>query len=63
MQTLNVVGMTCAHCVSAIKAAIQAQDAEAKVEVDLDSGRVQVASVPSAAVLRALITEAGYVVS
>lgn len=63
MQTLNVVGMTCAHCVSAIKAAIQAQDAEAKVEVDLGSGRVHVDSVLSAAVLRALITEAGYVVS
>ncbi|MCJ8170739.1 heavy-metal-associated domain-containing protein [Atopomonas sediminilitoris] len=62
MHQFSVKGMTCAHCVSAIKAAIQTQDAEAKVQVDLDAGEVQVESMLSEAVLKALVTEAGYVV-
>jgi copper chaperone len=42
MQSFKVTGMTCAHCVRAVTEAIQSLDAAAKVEVDLDAGRVVV---------------------
>ena len=42
MQTFNVEGMTCAHCERAVINAIQAHDANAKVDVDLGTGVVQV---------------------
>lgn len=60
--TYQVKGMTCGHCVSAVKEEIGRIDGVAEVEVDLDSGRVTVSSdtpVEEAAV-RAAVDEAGY---
>ncbi len=42
--TLSVVGMTCGHCVSAVSGELSAIDGVRDVQVDLDSGRVQVIS-------------------
>lgn len=42
MQTFEVSGMTCDHCVRAVTEAIQGVDAAAQVEVDLGAGRVTV---------------------
>jgi copper chaperone len=42
MQSFTVTGMSCAHCVRAVTEAIQQLDPAAKVEVDLDAGRVVV---------------------
>ena len=60
--TLNVVGMTCGHCVSAVSGELSAIDGVRDVQVDLDSGRVQVTSdgpLDQAAVVAA-IDEAGF---
>lgn len=60
MQVFNVQGMTCGHCVKAVTAAVQGQDAAAKVEVDLAAKQVTVDSqLPSEKILAA-IREEGY---
>ncbi|WP_210642688.1 MULTISPECIES: cation transporter [unclassified Pseudomonas] len=63
MQTFNVQGMSCGHCVKAITQAVQAKDPAADVQVDLSAKTVQVQSaLPVDAVLKA-IQEEGYEVS
>ena len=62
MIEFNVSGMTCGHCVAAVKRAVGELDAQAKVEVDLSSGRVTVASTAAVAALKAAIEEEGYTV-
>lgn len=63
MQTFNVQGMSCGHCVKAITQAVQAKDPAADVQVDLGAKTVQVQSaLPADAVLEA-IKEEGYEVS
>ncbi|MGX9569740.1 heavy-metal-associated domain-containing protein [Pseudomonas viciae] len=63
MQTFNVQGMSCGHCVKAITQAVQAKDPAADVQVDLGAKTVQVqSSLPADAVLEA-IKEEGYEVS
>lgn len=60
--TYQVKGMTCGHCVSAVKEGIGRVAGVAEVAVDLDSGQVTVSSetpVEEAAV-RAAVDEAGY---
>ncbi len=42
MQSFNVAGMTCGHCVRAVTNAVHSVDPGAAVEVDLDGGRVTV---------------------
>lgn len=60
MATFDVKGMTCSHCVKAVTRAVQEIDAQARVEIDLSSGSVQVeSSAPIAAIAQA-ITDAGY---
>ncbi|WP_223470780.1 MULTISPECIES: heavy-metal-associated domain-containing protein [unclassified Pseudomonas] len=60
MQTFNVQGMSCGHCVKAITQAVQAKDPTADVQVDLGAKTVQVqSSLPADAVLAA-IKEEGY---
>ena len=57
---LNVKGMSCQHCVKAVTRAVQAQDPQATLEIDLPQGRVTVHTVlPVAAVAKA-ISEEGY---
>ncbi|WP_434704860.1 heavy-metal-associated domain-containing protein [Pseudomonas sp. Z1-12] len=60
MQTFNVEGMSCGHCVKAITEAVQAKDPAAAVRVDLRTKTVQVqSSLPADAVVAA-IKEEGY---
>ena len=57
---LHVKGMSCQHCVKGVTRAIQQQDPQATVQVDLGSGKVQVQSVLSQAQVQAAIEEEGY---
>ena len=61
-QTYRVTGMTCGHCVSAVKQEVGAIDDVADVQVDLASGQVTVTSARPLTVdeLAAAIDEAGY---
>ena len=62
MPTINILGMTCQHCVVAVEQALGRVDGMTDVEVDLDSGvatyseekRVDLAEV------RRAVEEAGY---
>jgi copper chaperone len=60
-ESYVVEGMTCAHCVAAVRAEIAAIPGVREVEVDLDSGSVLVsgADVGHEAV-RDAVEEAGY---
>ena len=60
MQTLFVTGMTCGGCTKAVTRAIQMQDAEATVQVDLDSQRVEIDSRLSREALVTILSEAGF---
>ena len=62
VESFNVVGMTCGHCVAAVSSEVSRIDGVTKVEVDLTSGAVTVESDrpvdPNA--FAAAIDEAGY---
>jgi len=59
-KTYIVEGMTCSGCVNAVTNAIKAKDGSAEVEVDLDSGKVQVGGgLDEAAVIEA-VEDAGF---
>lgn len=60
MQVFNVQGMTCGHCVKAVTQAVQALDAQAKVDVDLAGKKVNVQSTLTAEQVLAVIREEGY---
>ena len=60
MITLNVKDMTCGHCVSTVTKAVQSLDAGATVQVDLQTGRVDVTSSVPPDRLVAAISDAGY---
>ena len=59
-QQLQVAGMSCGHCVSAVQKAIQAIDPKAQVRVELETGRVEVSSEQPRGALIAAIASAGY---
>lgn len=61
-STYTVKGMTCGHCVASVTEEVSAIAGVTSVEVDLASGRVQVASnAPvSDEAIRAAVDEAGY---
>ncbi len=61
MQSFDVKGMTCDHCVAAVTEGIHYVDPEAKVTVDLDAGKVVVTdeSAPQDVILEAIAKE-GY---
>mgnify|MGYP006282743583 FL=1 len=62
-HTFNVQGMTCGHCEAAVRKAIQRLDAQAQIEIDRVSGKVQVHSEqPREAVAHAIADE-GYAVA
>jgi copper chaperone len=63
MQTFNVQGMSCGHCVKAITQAVQARDPAADVQIDLGARTVQVQSSLPASTLIEVIREEGYEVS
>jgi copper chaperone len=60
MQTLFVTGMTCGGCTKAVTRAIQMQDAEATVQVDLDSQKLEIDSRLSREALVTILSEAGF---
>lgn len=57
---LHVTGMSCQHCVKAITQAVQDQDGQAQVTVDLPQGLVTVETVLGEAAVREIIREEGY---
>lgn len=62
IETHNVVGMTCDHCVRAIRAEVSAIDGVTDVAVDLTNGAVRITAeqpVPITA-LRDAVAEAGF---
>jgi copper chaperone len=62
IETHDVVGMTCDHCVRAVCAEVSAIDGVTDVDVDLTRGVVRVTAeqpVPNTA-LREAVEEAGY---
>ena len=60
--TINVSGMTCGHCVSAVTMELSLLPSVTEVEVDLESGQVTITSDAELAQsqLIAAIDEAGY---
>lgn len=64
-STYTVTGMTCGHCVAAVTEEVSKIDSVTSVDVDLDSGRLTVASEGPLddADVAAAVDEAGYAVS
>ena len=60
MYELHVDGMTCGGCVAGVKKAVQAMDATAQVEVDLNNKLVRVQSNEAINTVSAAIRGAGY---
>jgi len=59
-QIFTVEGMTCGHCEKAVRQALQALDAEAKITIDRQQQRVEVDSPVARDALVKAITEEGY---
>ncbi|MCX7230377.1 MAG: heavy-metal-associated domain-containing protein [Burkholderiales bacterium] len=62
-QRFDVQGMTCAHCVKAVTAAIEALDPAAAVTVDLAGRQVRVDSTVAPERIAAAIRDEGYTVA
>jgi copper chaperone len=63
MMEFKVSGMTCQGCINAVKRAIQAQDADAIIQVDLSTQMITVDSTLNRQVLSQLILDAGFPLS
>ncbi len=63
MFTLKVSGMTCGGCINAVTRAVQAQDPQAQVQVDLATQLITLETSLSPELVSGLITEAGFPVS
>ncbi len=61
MQSFDITGMTCQHCVGAVSAAIAKVDPGASSEIDLPSGKLVINndSAPEDVYLQAIAAE-GY---
>jgi copper chaperone len=59
-QIFQVQGMTCGHCASAVREALQTLDPQAEVHIRLEDGRVSVRSAQPREQLAGVIHEAGY---
>jgi copper chaperone len=60
MQKIHVPDMACGHCSNAITQALQALDAMAEVQVDLENKLVSVSTTAPETAVRAAIVQAGY---
>ena len=65
--TVNITGMTCGHCVSAVQSELSALPGVETVDVDLVNGGTSTATISSSAPLGAdsidaAVAEAGYTV-
>jgi copper chaperone len=60
-----VTGMTCGHCVSAVRAEVARIPGVTEVDVELESGKVTVATTANIemAALRDAVAEAGYAIA
>ncbi|MBW3536819.1 MAG: cation transporter [Actinobacteria bacterium] len=60
--TYEVTGMTCDHCVNAVKGELSQLEGVEAVEVELDSGRVSVTSAEplDTDTIRSAVERAGY---
>jgi copper chaperone len=61
-NVIAVTGMTCSHCVNAVRAEISKIAGVSAVEVDLEAGKVTITAdpQPDQDSLRAAVQEAGY---
>ncbi len=65
IEKLNVDGMSCMHCVNAIKSEVEGLEGVSKVDIDLDAKTVTVEFEPNKLGLKDIIKtieEEGYVV-
>lgn len=62
-NTFQVSGMTCGHCEMAVKKAIARLDPEAKVDIDRNTGKVDVQSQKSREDIAHAIADEGYQVA
>lgn len=62
IETYDVVGMTCDHCVRAVTEEVSALEGVRDVHVDLQSGKVRFTAAETIPVakLREAVEEAGY---
>ena len=60
MVEITVRGMSCGPCARAVTNAVQSVDANAEVQVDLDTKRVSIDSTAPLPAISAAIEEAGY---
>lgn len=60
MLNFHVSGMTCGGCVNAVTRAIQSQDSQAQVTVDLAKQQIELNTTLSIEQARELIEEAGF---
>jgi copper chaperone len=60
MITLNVQEMACGGCVKSIREAIERKDQSAKVEGDLEAGKISVETSLDAEIVRQTIEELGF---
>ncbi|QWE21921.1 heavy-metal-associated domain-containing protein [Polynucleobacter sp. AP-Jannik-300A-C4] len=60
MFTLKVSGMTCGGCINAVTRAVQAQDPQAQVQVDLATQIVTLETTLTPELAAELITDAGF---
>jgi copper chaperone len=63
MYELNVEGMSCNHCVSAVTKSIKEIDSNAEVAVDLPGKKVRVQSQAALEAVIDAVTDAGYSVT
>ena len=63
MMEFKVSGMTCQGCINAVNRAIQSQDADAIVKVDLSTQLINVDSTLNRQALNQIILEAGFPLS
>lgn len=61
-RTVTVTGMTCDHCVAAVRSEIGGIEGVEQVDVDLESGRVTITSASEVGdeALAEAVDEAGY---
>ncbi len=60
MMEFKVSGMTCQGCINAVNRAIQAQDADAIIKVDLSTQMITVDSTLNRQELNQIILDAGF---
>ena len=60
MYELKVAGMTCGGCVNSVKRALQAIDANARIDVDLHSKTVKIDTAVELNAVKAAVEDAGY---